>query len=128
MNGDTDDITIISQGVTLDGKISSEGSIRVDGTIQGDVNSQENVTVGESGEVFGQINGQIITIGGKVNGVINAKDRLILEAKAKLKGDVFTKIFVIEAGAQFDGKSNMGESKNTTSSSTPTIAKNETGS
>ena len=128
INGDTDDITIISQGVKLDGKITCDGSIRVDGTIQGDVNSQENVTIGESGEVFGQVNGQVITIGGKVNGVINAKEKLILESKANLKGDVFTKILVIEAGAQFDGKSNMGESNIPTSSSTLTTTKNETGS
>lgn len=127
MNGDSDDITIISQGVTLEGKITSESSIRVDGNIQGDINSQGNVTIGEYGEVNGKVNGQTITIGGKVNGVINAKEKLVLESKANLKGDVFTKILVIEAGAHFEGKSNMGESKGSSGSFTPT-AKNETGS
>lgn len=115
MNGDSEEITIISHGVKVEGKVSSNGSIRLDGTIQGDIICQGNVTVGESGEVFGKVNGQSITIGGKVEGIINAKEKLMLEAKANLKGDVFTKILVIEAGARFDGKSNMGESRATTS-------------
>lgn len=111
MNGDSEDITIISHGVKLEGKISSGGSIRVDGIIQGDIISQGNVTVGEQGDVSGQINAQTIAIGGKVVGSVNAKDKLTLESKANLKGDIFTKILVVEAGARFDGKSNMGESK-----------------
>lgn len=111
MNGTSEEITIISYGVKLEGKITSGGSIRVDGTILGDIDSQSNVTVGEQGEVKGEINAGIISIGGKVNGTINAKEKLVLEAKANLKGDIFTKILVVEAGARFDGKSNMGEEK-----------------
>lgn len=123
-NGSTEDITIISNGVKLEGKITSGGSIRVDGTIQGDVVSQGNVTVGEHGDVNGQINAGIITVGGKVTGSVNAKEKLVLESKANLKGDIFTKILVVEAGAKFDGKSNMGEGKGITSPN-PSIVKNE---
>ena len=111
MNGISDDITIISHGVKLEGKITSGGSIRVDGVIQGDIVSQSNVTVGEQGDVVGQVSGQSVTIGGKVVGTINAKDKLTLESKANLKGDIFTKILIVEAGARFDGKSNMGDSR-----------------
>jgi len=110
MNGDSEEITIISYGVKVEGKVSSNGSIRLDGTIQGDIICQGNVTIGESGEVFGKVNGQSITIGGKVEGMINAKEKLMLESKADLKGDIYTKILVVEAGARFDGKSNMGQS------------------
>ena len=127
MQGNSEDITIITHGVKLEGKISCDGSIRVDGIIQGDINSQGYVTVGEQGEVYGQVNGHMIIIGGKVTGMINAKDKLTLESKANLKGDVFTKILVVEAGARFEGKSNMRDSKE---SSIPPIAssdKNETG-
>lgn len=110
MNGDSEEITIISYGVKVEGKVSSNGSIRLDGTIQGDIACQGNVTIGESGEVYGKVNGQSITIGGKVEGMINAKEKLMLESKADLKGDIYTKILVVEAGARFDGKSNMGQS------------------
>ena len=110
MNGDSEEITIISNGVKIECKISSSGSIRLDGIIQGDINCQGNVTIGELGEVYGKVDGQSITIGGKVQGIISSKEKLILESKANLKGDVFTKILVVEAGARFDGKSNMGDS------------------
>jgi cytoskeletal protein CcmA (bactofilin family) len=127
MNGNPEDITIISNGVKLEGKITSDGSIRVDGDIQGDVLCKGNVTVGEMGEVKGQINADIITIGGKVTGSVNAKDKLVLEAKANLKGDIITKILVIEAGAKFDGKSSMGvNSRDSHISSLPSQS-NETG-
>jgi len=124
LNGSTEDITIISNGVKLEGKITSGGSIRVDGTIQGDVISQGNVTVGEHGDVNGQMNAAIITIGGKVVGSVNAKEKLVLESKANLKGDLFTKILVVEAGARFDGKSNMGDVKGVSSPNT-SFVKNE---
>jgi cytoskeletal protein CcmA (bactofilin family) len=123
-NGSTEDITIISNGVKLEGKITSGGSIRVDGTILGDVVTQGNVTVGEHGDVNGQINAGIITIGGKVVGSVNAKEKLVLESKANLKGDIFTKILVVEAGAKFDGKSNMGDVKGMSSPNT-SIVKDE---
>jgi cytoskeletal protein CcmA (bactofilin family) len=128
MNGNPENITIISNGVTLEGKITSDGSIRVDGNVQGDVFCRGNLTVGEVGEVKGQISADVITIGGKVVGSVNAKDKLVLEAKANLKGDIITKILIVEAGAKFDGRSNMGiDSKESFKPSMPS-QNNEIGS
>ena len=107
----SEDITIISNGVKLEGKITTNGNIRVDGEIQGDIISQSNVTIGENAQVNGKINASVIMIGGKVSGSVSAKEKLVLESKANLKGDIFTKILVVEAGAKFDGKSKMGDSK-----------------
>ena len=125
--GDSEEITIISLGVLVEGKLTCSGSIRIDGIIKGDVISEGNVTVGEHGEIAGQVDGQIVIIGGKVSGSINAKEKLTLESKSNLKGDVFTKILVVEAGARFDGRSNMRESRETSSTITPGSGKNETG-
>ncbi len=80
-NGDSEEITIISNGVKIEGKVSSTGNIRVDGTLQGDLNSRGNVTVGEQGDIKGEIVANVVTIGGKVVGTINAKEKLILESK-----------------------------------------------
>ena len=110
-NGDSEEITIISNGVKIEGKVSSTGNIRVDGSLQGDLNSRGNVTVGEQGDIKGEIVANIVTIGGKVVGTINAKEKLILESKCSLKGDIVTKVLVIEAGAKFDGKSNMADGR-----------------
>ena len=106
----SDKNTIISNGVKIEGKITSSGNIRIDGEIQGDILSHSDVTIGEQGQVNGQINGAVITIGGKVSGIVRAKEKLVLDFKGNLKGDIFTKIFVVEAGAKYDGKSKMGDS------------------
>ena len=108
----SEETTIISRGVKIEGKITTEGNIRVDGDIKGDIISQNNVTVGESGHVNGQINANMITIGGKVIGTVTAKEKLALESKGDLKGDILTKILMVEAGAKFEGNSKMGDSRN----------------
>ena len=112
-NGNTtmEEVTIISSSVIIEGKLTSNGNVRLDGIVKGNVEAKGNVTVGESGNVQGDINADSITIGGKVEGVVNAKDKVVLENKANLKGDLITKILVVEAGAIFEGKSSMGDSK-----------------
>jgi len=125
MNGNTEDITIISNGVKIEGKVTSTGSIRVDGTLKGDLNAKGNVTVGEQGNINGEITANIVTIGGNVVGTVNAKEKLVLETKCVLKGDIITKLLVIEAGAKFDGKSNMGDLREVSSPSISTKIKDE---
>lgn len=108
-NEGKDEVTIISAGVIIEGKLTSNGNVRVDGSVNGDIAANGNVTVGENGEVNGEIHAEAIVIGGKVIGTVSSKDKLTLEGKAVLKGDILTKILVVEAGAQFDGQSKMNE-------------------
>lgn len=102
-----DAVTIISTGVIFEGRIKSNGNVRIDGTVNGDVFAEGNVTVGETGQINGEVKAGVITIGGKVTGTVNAKDKVILESKSSLKGDLISKILVVEEGASFDGKSSM---------------------
>lgn len=105
----SEETTIISAGVKIEGKVKSNGNIRVEGEIQGDIISQGNVVIGSNGEVNGQINGDSIAIGGNVTGTVKAKSRLTLEEKGNLQGDIFTKSLIVKEGAKFDGKCKMGE-------------------
>lgn len=104
-----DDVTIIGNGVVIEGKINSNGNVRVDGKVNGDVIALGNITVGETGEIAGQVKGEVVNLGGIVIGTVSAKEKLVLEAKSHLKGDLNTKILVIEAGAIFEGKSSMSQ-------------------
>ena len=106
----SEETTIISRGVKIERKITSNGNIRIDGEIQGDIFSENNISIGEDAKVNGQINANVITIGGKVRGIVRAKDKLILDSNSNLKGDIYTKNLVIEEGAKFDGKCKTGES------------------
>ena len=120
----SEETTIISRGVKIEGKITSSGNIRIDGEIQGDIFSKGNITLGEDAKVNGEINANFITIGGKVSGIVRAKDKIILDSKSILKGDIITKNLVIEEGAKFDGNCktgdsiDIGESQETTKPST----------
>ena len=115
----SEETTIISLGVKIEGKIKSSGNIRVDGEIQGDIVSRGNVTIGPNGEVNGQVDADMVTIGGNVTGTVKAKAKLVLEEKGNLKGDIFTKSLVVKDGAQFDGKCKMGEVRDSAVSSEP---------
>jgi cytoskeletal protein CcmA (bactofilin family) len=111
-NVKSEETTVISGSVKIEGKVTSKGNIRVDGDIEGDITSQGgNVTVGETGQINGQIHAEVITIGGKVSGTVRAKEKLVIDSKGNLQGDIYTKTLVIEAGAKFDGKSQMSNSK-----------------
>jgi cytoskeletal protein CcmA (bactofilin family) len=103
-----DEVTIISAGVFIEGKLTSNGNVRMDGRLNGDITAEGNITVGEGGEVNGELRAEIINVGGAVNGSLFAKEKVVLESKSNLKGDLVTRILVIEAGAMFEGKSSMG--------------------
>jgi cytoskeletal protein CcmA (bactofilin family) len=108
----SEEATVISKGVKIEGKLSCSGNIRLDGEVQGDISSEGVVIIGENGKVNGQINADSITIGGRVAGTVRAKDKVVLEAKANLKGDIITKIMMVEAGAVFNGNTKMGDTGN----------------
>jgi cytoskeletal protein CcmA (bactofilin family) len=108
----SEEATVISKGVKIEGKLSCSGNIRLDGEVQGDISSEGVVIIGENGKVNGQINADSITIGGRVAGTVRAKDKVVLEAKANLKGDIITKIMMVEAGAIFNGNTKMGDTGN----------------
>jgi len=104
----SEDTTIISSGVKIEGTVTTNGNIRVDGEIKGDMISENNITVGESGSVNGKINASVISIGGTVTGSLEAKEKLTLTSRGKINGDIIVKAFVIEDGGLFNGNCRMG--------------------
>jgi len=102
-----EDVSIISNGVKIDGNLFSEGNVRVDGVIYGNVSVNGNLTVGDGSEIQGEIKAKNITMSGKVLGKITAYEKLKLEPKAVLKGDLITRFLVIDEGAYFEGYSHM---------------------
>ena len=115
-----DAVTIISEGVIIEGKLSSKGNVRIDGTINGNLQVSGNVTVGKSGLVNGEVTGQMIIHGGKIEGTLRASDKVVLEGSSILKGDIITKILVVEEGAVFDGNSSMSSKEKTNLFNPPT--------
>jgi cytoskeletal protein CcmA (bactofilin family) len=100
--GSIKELNLLGAGTSVDGKIRTQGSIRIDGKLVGEVHAGENVAVGLTGEIEGMINGRVVTVGGKIRGNVTAVDKLVLEGKAVVRGDVRAARLVIDEGAVFD--------------------------
>ena len=98
------ELNLIAAGTVFEGKLRTPGSIRIDGKIIGEVSATQNIAVGGSGDVEGNVNAKTVSIGGKVKGTIVAQEKLVFEAKAVVRGDIKAAKLVIDEGAVFDGK------------------------
>jgi cytoskeletal protein CcmA (bactofilin family) len=100
--------TLLSKDTEIRGSLKSQGSLRVDGTVIGDLFSAKTVTIGSTGAVEGNVSGEDIIIAGKVKGTVTARGRISLEGTAQVEGDINTSRLSIAEGAVFKGLSNMG--------------------
>ncbi len=105
------EINLIAAGTTFEGKLRTPGSIRIDGRIVGEITATQAITLGNGGEIEGNITGKSVTIGGKINGTIIAQEKLVFEGKAVVHGDIRAAKLVIDEGAQFDGRCSMTETR-----------------
>jgi cytoskeletal protein CcmA (bactofilin family) len=99
------------KGSRVSGQLSFQGPARIDGFVEGEIQCQGPLTVGEGAEVRARISGQVVTIQGKVEGNITAKERVELLAPARLIGNVNAPRLIIAEGVVFDGDCSMGTAK-----------------
>jgi cytoskeletal protein CcmA (bactofilin family) len=109
MNGPKGELgTIIGKGTKIDGTITIEGSTRIDGTVTGKLDSNDSVTIGPTGSVkAAEIKARMIIVGGKVEGNLLADEKVELQSKCEVIGDISSKSLLVEHGAIFHGNSNM---------------------
>ena len=100
--------TLISAGTTLNGDLSSENDLRIDGTILGNVRSSAKIILGATGKVEGNIEGQQADITGKVIGNITIKELLQLKGSCNVQGNICADKLQIEPTATFNGQCSMG--------------------
>jgi len=101
------DLSLLSAGTSIEGKITTEGSIRVDGRLVGDLTATANAAVGATGMVQGNVEAKNVSIAGTVHGNVAAAEKLILEEKSVMRGDIRATVLVIDEGATFDGRCAM---------------------
>ena len=99
--------SIIAAGTTVKGDISSNGDIRIDGTLQGNIQSTAKVVIGANGVVDGDISGQQADIMGKINGTIKVKELLQLKGGSTISGNIYAAKLQIETNANFNGQWHM---------------------
>jgi cytoskeletal protein CcmA (bactofilin family) len=100
--------TIISDGCKIDGNISSSSSIRIDGIINGDVQANQGIIVGETGKVLGSIKASEAVIFGNIAGNISVQ-KLEIKSTGKISGDISTQTIEVEFGAVYNGRVKMSD-------------------
>lgn len=95
--------TVIGTEVQVKGNLHNKGSILVNGHVEGEIKSDENVTIGETATVQGPIVAKSILISGKVTGTIEAHERMEIDPTGTVNGDIKTKTMIVREGAVFNG-------------------------
>ena len=98
----------LGKGSRVEGKLTFEGSVKIDGHIEGEIQAQNSVIVGEAAVINAQINAETIVVKGKVTGDITARKQVELRSPAKLTGNITTPSLVIHEGVVFEGHCSMG--------------------
>lgn len=99
--------SLIAVGTKITGKIESSENIRIDGSLEGDIECKGKVILGASSNIIGNIDCNDLELMGKMKGNILCNNSVICRSKSKLEGDMKTKILEIEAGAEFTGAIGM---------------------
>ena len=100
--------THIAKGAIFTGDLETYGTIRLEGKIYGNLKSKGKASLGESAFVQGNILAQSAEIAGEVKGTVEIADILTLKATATIVGDIICNKLIVEAGATFNGKCQMG--------------------
>lgn len=99
--------TYIGQGTRVEGAIVSSGSMRIDGEVEGQVQSAGDVFVGETGRVKAGVKAANLIIAGEVVGEVKVSGRLELLGTGKLYGDASMQSLIVEQGAVLEGSTRM---------------------
>ncbi len=104
-------INRLCQGTEVIGNINTTGDIRLDGSLEGNLNSKGKVVVGNTGKTKGDIICRTTDIFGQVEGTLNVAEIVSLKSSSKVSGTIITAKLSIEAGAVFNGTCTMPEEK-----------------
>lgn len=99
--------SVIGQGSLLKGTAQIQGSVRIDGEVEGNLTASEAVIVGKTGVVRAEVKAKSLIVGGKVYGNVSIGKRVELEAGSHMEGDVATSCLVISEGVFFQGSCRM---------------------
>lgn len=100
-------ISIIGPGTRIVGECNTDGTLRVEGYVEGTIRAGKAVVVGKDGVVKGEIHTQDAVIGGTVTGILVVESRLELQETSRLEGDVHARRLRLEDGAILDAQVHM---------------------
>ena len=99
--------TVIGPNVTVKGTFISQGSMRIDGCVEGSIEAKGNVIVGEGAKVVADITANHVSVAGQVKGNINSAGRLEITSKGKVWGDIVAASLAVDEGGVLSGRSQL---------------------
>ncbi len=103
--------TIVGKGSIFKGDLQIRGGIRIDGTVEGTIETDGFVVIGPSGKAKADIKAKECLISGVLEGNVTVSETLELDKTAWVTGDIVAKILTVTAGAMIVGTCQMGEKK-----------------
>ena len=97
----------LEKGVRFEGKLEVAGTFRLDATVKGTLVSTGTLILGEHSSMEGTIECNSVIIGGRFDGIVNARGRVEIQTRAIVTGEIHTPCLIIEPGAVFDGSCHM---------------------
>lgn len=116
---------VLSSDVEIKGSIKFQKELLIDGKVEGEINSEGVLTVGENADIRAEIKTKSIIVFGKVQGNITVSERCELKSKCTLQGDLKAARLIIEEGATFIGKSEVSSGMSVKPASRPEVVRNE---
>lgn len=101
----------LGPGTVIQGKLSFDTPVRIDGKLSGEIYSTKALVVGETGDIQADVQVSTLVILGKVRGTVKATEKIEILKSGELIGDVVTGAISIEEGARFSGSCSMGKGK-----------------
>src|SRR5689334_16819849 len=97
----------LGKGSRVTGKLAFEGTVRIEGHVEGEITAQDALTIGEGAVVNAHITGASVMVHGNVTGDITARKRLEIRAPGKVFGNISTPSLVMHEGGVFEGQCTM---------------------
>jgi len=117
---------LLGKGSEFQGKLTFEGSVRIDGRFTGEIFSDGTLIIGEGAEVQAEIRVGSVAVYGNVTGNITAQDAVELHAPASLRGNIASPALHIDKGVFFDGACQMTSAKEERANVPPAMPRNGT--
>ena len=102
---------VLTSDVEIKGNLKFSGELTFDGKLEGEIQTDGTLNLGENAVVTGNLNVQSVVVRGKVNGNINAKEKIEIKSKSELFGDIRATKLVVEEGVTFVGRTEVNPNK-----------------
>lgn len=102
-------LNMIGTGTVVKGSLISDGDLRIDGKIEGDVASKSKIAMGATSIIVGNLQARSADISGRIDGDVVIGETLFLRSSARINGNVTTSKLVVESGAEFNGSCRMSQ-------------------